>query len=312
MTWSKFGDDFPERLDIITLSDAAWRLNAEAIIWSNRFLTDGAIPARGPQFFAHPTSGTVDDAVTELVDAKVWEVTDDGWQLDWSDQERAADVEKRRADARARKDRFEDRRQRHNDGDHTACDPTRCRVLMAAKGNAGVRNGVRNGDADGSSIGKPADVTRSEQSSERRSEQHPLPSRPDPSRPDPKGGTGTEKGEEGRSGAGPASRSARATRSAGSPAARANRGVQVTAKARKPEQTHAGLTASDGPSSEDAPLDWIALHDAKAHPFSGDDDDGCQTCGRSRRHPWHSKTDHGQWGSAWRAEHGDDEGSPAA
>lgn len=45
MTWVKFDDQYPIHRKVAALSDAAFRLHTEAIAWSSRNLTEGAIEA---------------------------------------------------------------------------------------------------------------------------------------------------------------------------------------------------------------------------------------------------------------------------
>jgi hypothetical protein len=66
MTWSKISDDFSD--DCWTLSDKAWRLHVEGLIWSNRKLLDLVIPKDELRLFAkHP------EALGELVMSGYWE-----------------------------------------------------------------------------------------------------------------------------------------------------------------------------------------------------------------------------------------------
>lgn len=74
MTWSKLSDDFSD--DCWTLSDAAFRLHVEGIIWSNRKLLDLRIPKDEVQRFAkHP------GAVQELLGVGWWTEASDGYLI---------------------------------------------------------------------------------------------------------------------------------------------------------------------------------------------------------------------------------------
>lgn len=65
MTWTRLSDDFSD--DCWTLSDAAFRLHVEALVWSNRKLLDCVLPKDDIRRWAkHP------DAVEELVDVGWW------------------------------------------------------------------------------------------------------------------------------------------------------------------------------------------------------------------------------------------------
>jgi hypothetical protein len=65
MTWTKLGDEFAD--ECWTLSDSAFRLHAEGLLWSNRMLTDGQLAKEDMQRWArHP------EAAEELVDVGWW------------------------------------------------------------------------------------------------------------------------------------------------------------------------------------------------------------------------------------------------
>lgn len=121
MTWTWIDDGFTDRLEVMTLSDSAFRLHVEALVYCNRNGRDGVITAPDLARLGRPDSDTVD----ELVQAALWETKDDAWQLDWSDQQTAEQVEDRRATWRKR----DERRRAHNKGDHSLCDPARCWAL---------------------------------------------------------------------------------------------------------------------------------------------------------------------------------------
>lgn len=65
MTWTKLSDDYADDCD--GLSDAAFRLHTEALVWSNRKLLDCRLPKeRLERFTSRP------EAATELVNAGWW------------------------------------------------------------------------------------------------------------------------------------------------------------------------------------------------------------------------------------------------
>lgn len=66
MTWAKFSDDYSD--DCWTLSDAAFRLHTEGLVWSNRKLLDCVIPKDEVRRFAKNP-----DAVQELLDSGFWQ-----------------------------------------------------------------------------------------------------------------------------------------------------------------------------------------------------------------------------------------------
>lgn len=66
MPWTKLSDDFSD--DCWTLSDAAFRLHVEGLLWSNRKLLDLRIPKQDLRRFAKRKK-----AVAELLAANWWE-----------------------------------------------------------------------------------------------------------------------------------------------------------------------------------------------------------------------------------------------
>lgn len=72
MTWTKISDDFTD--DTWSLSDKAYRLHTEGLIWSNRKLLDNILPKDDVRRFAkHP------DAVAELVAGGWWSDGGEVW-----------------------------------------------------------------------------------------------------------------------------------------------------------------------------------------------------------------------------------------
>lgn len=65
MTWTKLSDDYSD--DAWTLSDSAFRLHTEGLVWSNRKLLDCVIPKDDLRRFARNP-----EHVQELVDAGFW------------------------------------------------------------------------------------------------------------------------------------------------------------------------------------------------------------------------------------------------
>ncbi|UKA57517.1 hypothetical protein [Arthrobacter sp. FW306-2-2C-D06B] len=66
MTWAKLSDDYSD--DTWTLSDAAFRLHTEGLVWSNRKLLDCVLEKDDLRRFAKNP-----DAVGELLDAGFWQ-----------------------------------------------------------------------------------------------------------------------------------------------------------------------------------------------------------------------------------------------
>lgn len=139
MTWTRLSDTFTDRPDLLACSRSARLLHVEALVWCNRFLTDGSIPRA-----ALPRLTDAEDAeadVAELVAAGLWTSDEGGgWRVDWEDQEPAADVRERKAMRAERQKRYRRRKAAHEAGDHSQCDPrSRCsvngRVTRNATGN---------------------------------------------------------------------------------------------------------------------------------------------------------------------------------
>lgn len=74
MTWTKLSDDFSD--DCWSLSDKAFRLHTEALIWSNRKLLDCVIPEDDLRRFAKNP-----EAAPELLGIGWWTKTDDGFYI---------------------------------------------------------------------------------------------------------------------------------------------------------------------------------------------------------------------------------------
>ena len=267
MTWSKFSDTYLDKPEFADVSRSARYLDVEAIIWSNRHLTDGRVPKAMVRRIAWDSLDADADA-DALLAAGVWIDGGDHYQLDWSDQETADVVEKRRTDGKARKVKFDDRRKRHNAGDHSDCDPSRCHALLAlAGGNGEVTRSERVGSAAPPS-GKGAKGTRYERDGERVTNAPPDPSRPDPARER----VGRRRGEGG--GTKPAARSARATRAPGRPAARGDR-VDKASSRKVSSGTSTPHAAPAATAAEAA-----ASSGGERHPFIGAPRETCLVCRR--------------------------------
>lgn len=74
MTWTKLSDDFSD--DCWLLSDAAWRLHVEGLLWSNRKLLDLVLSKGEMRLWAkHP------EAATELVETGWWVDNGDSYTI---------------------------------------------------------------------------------------------------------------------------------------------------------------------------------------------------------------------------------------
>lgn len=151
MTWTRLSDDFIDRPDLLEVSRSARLLHIEALVYCNRQLLDGRLPARALRRVTDTEAPDAD--VQELIDVGLWQAYDGGWLVDWADQEAGADVKRRRRNTLQRQQRH----RRHIAGDHQDCNPQRCR---------GARDAARD---------QTSDVTRDT-----------TPSRPGPARPGPK------------------------------------------------------------------------------------------------------------------------------
>jgi hypothetical protein len=125
MTWTRLSDDYADRPNVMALSSDAFRAHIEALVWSNKHLTNGAVPAVGLRRIV--SAEDLEAVSAELVQAGLWQLTPDGFQIDWSEQENAEQVTERRDEWQRR----QKRQRHHNKGDHALCDPKRCHYLIA-------------------------------------------------------------------------------------------------------------------------------------------------------------------------------------
>ena len=164
MTWTRHSDDYADRPAIMGLSDAAYRAHDAALIWSNRQLTNGQIPDLAIPVILAYVRGDQKQVIKELEGSDLWRRVRGGWEIDWADQEDSGIVLDRRDRNTRRQAEYRERSSRHRSGDHSMCDPDKCRAAKA-EGNAS-RNGPRNGERNTSRNGAPS---------------HPIPSHPLPS-----------------------------------------------------------------------------------------------------------------------------------
>ncbi|MSW40985.1 MAG: hypothetical protein F2842_02110 [Actinobacteria bacterium] len=144
MTWTKLSDNFTDRPEVLGLSDSAFRLLVESLVWCNRLLTDGAVSAASLTSISRRGRMKVAD---ELVAAGLWDEDEDGWTVvDFhEDQPTREQVQARRAANNARVSRWREVMAAHTSGDHSGCTSS-CRARNAV-GN-GVRNAVGNAYPD--------------------------------------------------------------------------------------------------------------------------------------------------------------------
>ncbi|MAN58065.1 MAG: hypothetical protein CMI50_16630 [Paracoccus sp.] len=173
MTWTRLSDTFHDDDAITELSHEAFRLHVYALTWCNKQLTNGAISTSRARRLLPEIDVTT--AIDELVDAHLWTAQSEGFQVDWADQETAEEVRERQDRNAERQRKFRKRRELHDVGDHSECDPRFCNSS---------RNTSRN-----ELEGKTPENTR-ERNALRNRGSNATPSRPGPSLT----GTGTGSG----------------------------------------------------------------------------------------------------------------------
>jgi hypothetical protein len=97
-------------------------LHVEALVHCNRHLTDGKLARKSLRRITDSEDLAGD--VEALVEVGLWVETDEGWDIDWSDQERADDV-RRRQEGNAERQR---KHRQHAAGDHSLCASSRCKA----------------------------------------------------------------------------------------------------------------------------------------------------------------------------------------
>jgi hypothetical protein len=125
MTWTRIGDDWTDRPAVLGVSRSARLLLLEMYVYSNRHTTDGRVPEA-----AIPRLTDAEDwreLLDALAGAELVEQEPPDWLLDWSEQEASEKVHARREFSAARQKRYRDRKERHERGDHGACDPRFCK-----------------------------------------------------------------------------------------------------------------------------------------------------------------------------------------
>jgi hypothetical protein len=124
MVWVRLSDDALEDPRLVGVSDAAIVAYLRLLGRSNRWALDGRLPrASLPEEIAHELLSI------GLVEADGPEHLRLLWQTEY--QPTAAEIAERRRKDAGRKGESRDRQRRHNDGDHSKCDPRRCWVLLS-------------------------------------------------------------------------------------------------------------------------------------------------------------------------------------
>ena len=123
MTWTRISDDFTDQPQVIALSDAAFRLHVEALVYSNRVNSDGLLTVAA---LSRLTRHDVSTLVSEMLGSGLWEAAGDCVQItDWTGaagQLAAEEVERKKAQGRERQDRS----RKHRTGDHSTCVSSYC------------------------------------------------------------------------------------------------------------------------------------------------------------------------------------------
>lgn len=102
MSWARLDDQFHLHTKVAPLSDRAWRLHVTAILECARHLTDGRVSRKlVPTWPMAPRGAALRDTIDELIDARLWLPTDDGWDVnDYLEWNPPADAVAERREAR--------------------------------------------------------------------------------------------------------------------------------------------------------------------------------------------------------------------
>lgn len=159
MSWVKLDDSVFDDPRFGSVSPRARLMHLEALAYSMRVDGTGRVTRGGLR--RATDAADPEELAAELVEAGLWTVTEDGWQVVFmmDVQIRSDEIARRREFNRARQERS----RRHRANDHSKCDPERCRVLAGRDRDNAVDNASRNA----------------------------LLRNPDPTRPERRGGGGT-------------------------------------------------------------------------------------------------------------------------
>ena len=88
MTWFKVDDKAWSHPKLLRLSSAAFGVWARVGSYCSDHLTDGVVDLDTVYAICPDPKRTLDKAVDELVNARLWELIEDGWQYhDWHDHQ---------------------------------------------------------------------------------------------------------------------------------------------------------------------------------------------------------------------------------
>lgn len=174
VTWTKTGDDFPDRL--LFLTSDAYRLHHAALTYCNRLSTDGYIKSEQLRFVPVPARVSRGAVVRELVEASLWLVASDGWEIRnfLTDQPSAEEVQTNR--------RYGAARQRVRFAKTDADKLVRKREEQAARE---AHHAAMERRRERASEGHPEAASSAPSRSDSRRESHRESRRPVPSRPTP-------------------------------------------------------------------------------------------------------------------------------
>jgi hypothetical protein len=134
VTWTRIADHFNERDDLLECSRSARLLYVELLVYGNRNENDGRILLkRLPRF---TDSGDIDADLNELVANGLATVEGGLVVVDWAEQEKAEEVQKRRTYRAQVQQNYRKRRDAHARGDHSLCDPKHCGKSSSVTDNA--------------------------------------------------------------------------------------------------------------------------------------------------------------------------------
>ena len=131
MTYTFLGDEFAD--DARDLSDTAFRLHVEGLVWSVKRMSDCAIDERDLPRLTDITGPKLWAVIGELIEAGFWErdqkvlriIHGSHWQLT------KRQVLKKKRDQRERTNRS----RRHHEGDHSLCLPKTCAEVRKDNGS---------------------------------------------------------------------------------------------------------------------------------------------------------------------------------
>lgn len=103
MAWIKLSDRLDEAPKIVGISPLAELMYIHGLMYANRNLTDGFIPTQVANFRLLDGADNADELAEELVQAKLWHVAENGFEVhDYLQHQRSSEEIKVLSDARAK------------------------------------------------------------------------------------------------------------------------------------------------------------------------------------------------------------------